>query len=194
MASSSSCADSLKPLAYKNLLQEYTQKLNLPFPIYYTINEGYQHAPEFKSTVFVEGIAYPSSQTFFKLKDAEQSAAKYALECIKKQTKQEESLLLDQDSKFWKSILNEYAVMLRHPKIPTYTVSQMGESRPAFLSSVVFDGKTYTGDVGRSKIEAEQRAARAAIRSLLVQVQVYLQTAKNQGWRTWLHPRHHSHP
>lgn len=51
---------------------------------------------------------------------------------------------------------------------PTYTTSQLeGVLLPSFISSLDFDGKTYTGAAGRSKKEAEQIAARAVIQSIL---------------------------
>jgi dsRNA-specific ribonuclease len=38
---------------------------------------------------------------------------------------------------------------------------------PVFISSLVFNGVSYTGEAGRNKKEAEQLAARAVIVSLL---------------------------
>lgn len=49
---------------------------------------------------------------------------------------------------------------------PTYTTTQL-EPSSTFICSLVFDGKTYTGPIGRSKKEAERLAARVAIRSIL---------------------------
>lgn len=51
--------------------------------------------------------------------------------------------------------------------IPTYTSIQPEGLLPIFVSSLVFNGATYRGDIGRTKKEAEQLAARAAILSLL---------------------------
>lgn len=50
---------------------------------------------------------------------------------------------------------------------PTYTTTQQDKFRPVYVSSLVFDGKTYRGEVAGSKKEAEQLVARIAIESLL---------------------------
>ncbi|KAL5761687.1 hypothetical protein ACOSP7_017951 [Xanthoceras sorbifolium] len=71
-----------KPLMYKNRLQEYTQRSLITLPLYQTINEGFQHAPEFRPTVMVDGETYISSNTFSHRKAVEQDVAKLALECI----------------------------------------------------------------------------------------------------------------
>lgn len=51
-------------------------------------------------------------------------------------------------------------------EMPNYTTIQPQGAVPIFVSYLVFNGVTYTGDVGKSKKEAEQLAARAAIQSL----------------------------
>ncbi|XP_052477365.1 uncharacterized protein LOC105798637 [Gossypium raimondii] len=50
---------------------------------------------------------------------------------------------------------------------PTYTTIQQDKFHPVYVSSLVFDGKTYRGEVAGSKKEAEQLVARIAIESLL---------------------------
>lgn len=50
---------------------------------------------------------------------------------------------------------------------PTYTTVQPEGLLPVFVSSLVFNGVTYTGDAGRNKKEAEQLAARTVILSIL---------------------------
>lgn len=67
---------------YKNRLQEYTQKLGLPLPEYLIRNEGFQHAPKFRARVLVNGKSYVSVGTFPQRKEAEQDAAKVALQSI----------------------------------------------------------------------------------------------------------------
>lgn len=62
--------------------------------------------------------------------------------------------------------MNEYAVKLSLPRPTFNTVPQEG-SIPGFISSLVFNGTSYTGDAAKSKKDAEQLAARAAILSLL---------------------------
>lgn len=67
---------------YKNQLQEYTQKNVKQLPIYQTVNEGFPHAPKFRSKVLVDGSEYESKSTHPTKKEAEQAAAKIAYECI----------------------------------------------------------------------------------------------------------------
>lgn len=50
---------------------------------------------------------------------------------------------------------------------PTYTTVQPEGLLPVFISSLVFNGVTYTGNAGRNKKEAEQLAARSVILSIL---------------------------
>ncbi|GAV65448.1 dsrm domain-containing protein [Cephalotus follicularis] len=70
----------LKILMLKNRLQVYTQRSSLPLTIYQTINEGYSHAPKFRSIVLVEGDTYTSISTFAQRKAAEEDVARLALE------------------------------------------------------------------------------------------------------------------
>ncbi|KAH7853199.1 hypothetical protein Vadar_034663 [Vaccinium darrowii] len=151
---------------HKNHLQEYSQKRGLPAPIYRNTNEGLPHAPMFRSTVLVDGKKYTSLQTFRHKKEAEQQAAQYALKGLVSRIKEESCTLIQQDTIFCKSILVEFAtkVNLNHP---TYSTLLSEEPRPGFVSSLVFDGETYTGEVAGNKKEAEQLAARATIQSLL---------------------------
>lgn len=70
-----------------------------------------------------------------------------------------------QDTLFCKSILNELAVKV-HPAKPAYNTIQSPGLLPVFVSTLVFNGVSYTGDTGRNKKEAEQLAARTVILSL----------------------------
>ncbi|XP_058087355.1 double-stranded RNA-binding protein 4-like [Magnolia sinica] len=157
---------------YKNRLQEYSQSLGITLPVYHTINEGSQHAPRFRSTVMIDGATYRSAYTFNHRKAAEQDVAKLALEHVSKRVV--ERVLVDdgcplirEDPVFCKSILYEYTVKMKLEK-PTYNTSQTeGGLLPVFVSSLTFDGKSYTGAAGRNKKEAEQMAARAVILSIL---------------------------
>ncbi|KAJ8443282.1 hypothetical protein Cgig2_010177 [Carnegiea gigantea] len=158
-----------EPPMYKNKLQEYTQKLGLPFPAYRTANEGFQHAPKFRSTVFVDGAEYTSRQTFRRLKEAEQDAAKLAYECIMSNAEQFGTKpLLDQDPKSNKLVLHGLAFK-KQWDIPKYstTLSESQGSLPVYVSTVIAGGKSFSGDGGRNKREAEQFAARTALQSLL---------------------------
>ena len=67
---------------------------------------------------------------------------------------------------FCKSILNEYAVKLKIGR-PIYNTVQQEGLIPFFVSSLVFNGVSFTGDAARNKKEAEQLAARAVILSIL---------------------------
>lgn len=67
---------------------------------------------------------------------------------------------------FCKSILNEFATKM-NMELPTYNTTKPEGLLPVFKSSLVFNGASYTGSVGKNKKEAEQLAARAAILSLL---------------------------
>ncbi|KAL2938897.1 Double-stranded RNA-binding protein 4 [Bienertia sinuspersici] len=152
---------------FKNKLQEYTQKWGLEFPAYRTSNEGFPHAPKFRSTVFVDGVEYTSKQTFRHLKEAEQDAAKLAYECIICNAQQlDAKTLLSEDPKSNKLILNEYAYK-QHLGKPTYKTYPSDGPLPVFVSTVTVAGKSFTGDGGKSKKDAEQFAALAALRSLL---------------------------
>jgi len=50
---------------------------------------------------------------------------------------------------------------------PTSTTSRAEGIVPVFTSSSHFNGQTYTGDLAKSKKEAEQLAAHAVIESIL---------------------------
>ncbi|PON77418.1 Double-stranded RNA-binding domain containing protein [Parasponia andersonii] len=152
---------------HKNRLQEFTHKSNIPLPIYQTINEGYQHLPQFRSTVLVNGARYTSPDTFSTRKAAEQSVAELALKSISKETVVDEGFpLIHEDTVFCKSILNEFATKM-NMELPTYNTIKPEGLIPVFKSSLVFNGASYTGNVGKNKKEAEQLAARVAILSLL---------------------------
>ncbi|XP_058091759.1 double-stranded RNA-binding protein 4-like isoform X2 [Magnolia sinica] len=152
-------------LMHKNRLQEYAQRLALQFPIYHSINEGFPHAPKFRASVVVDGEEYESTQTFPHQKDAEQDVAKIALESIFKRIKNEAYSFIYEDTLFCKSILTEFAVKmnLEMPKYNTQSVERLS----AFVSSLIFNGKCYTGEARKNKKEAEQMVARTAILSFL---------------------------
>ncbi|KAJ1376386.1 Double-stranded RNA-binding domain [Sesbania bispinosa] len=150
----------------KNRLQELAQKSNIALPLYQTINEGDQHGPKYRSTVFVDGVSYTSQLTFPQRKAAEQEAARLALESLPKKIKDEGHSLVSEDITFCKTIMNEYATKLNLVRPIFNTVKQEGLVC-AFVSTVVFNGTSYTGDAARNKKDAEQLAARAAILSIL---------------------------
>nr|DAD37527.1 TPA_asm: hypothetical protein HUJ06_008168 [Nelumbo nucifera] len=65
-----------------------------------------------------------------------------------------------------KSILNEFAVKINLEK-PIYKTTQSEGQNPGFISSLLFNGKSYTGCAAKSKKEAEQLAAHTVIRYFL---------------------------
>ena len=69
---------------------------------------------------------------------------------------------------FCKSILSEFAVKTKATQ-PTYSVDRPEEPAPMtlFVSSVLFAGHTYTGEAATNKKDAEQKAARVAVKSIL---------------------------
>jgi dsRNA-specific ribonuclease len=67
---------------------------------------------------------------------------------------------------FCKSILHEFAVKTK-TTWPSYTVAPQEKPMTLFVASVVFDGNTYTGEAATCKKYAEQKAARAAVKSIL---------------------------
>ncbi|XP_038897098.1 double-stranded RNA-binding protein 1-like isoform X2 [Benincasa hispida] len=150
---------------YKNHLHEYTQKSRIQLPVYQTFNEGSLGVPKYRSTVMVDEVHYVSPNTFRNRKAAEQDAARIAFEYISKKTKDDGFLLLREDLMSCKSILSEYTDKMSL-KRPIYTTKHHKGSVPFFQSTLDFDGVVYTSDVSRSKKEAEQLAARAAILSL----------------------------
>nr|GMD12022.1 double-stranded RNA-binding protein 4-like [Ipomoea batatas] len=151
---------------YKNRLQEYTQKLGLPLPSYKNVNEGLPHSPSFRSTVLVDGRTYEAKCTFPTRKQAEQEAARLALESLSKQINDTGSPPINTEPRFCKSLLYQYALK-NNLGMPSFKTINPAGPCLVYLSYMVFGGKTYTGEVAGSKKMAEQLAARAAIRSLL---------------------------
>ncbi|XP_061370239.1 double-stranded RNA-binding protein 4-like isoform X2 [Gastrolobium bilobum] len=165
-SSASAAAAAAQHLMYKNRLQEFTQRANLALPSYHTVNEGADHAPNFRSTVWVDGVSYTSQITFSHRKAAEQDAARVALGSHAEKIRDEGCHLVCEDTMFSKSILNEYASKLNLER-PSYNTIKLEGLLPLFESSLVFNGTKYTGNAARNKKEAEQLAARAAILSIL---------------------------
>ncbi|KAL6587801.1 hypothetical protein OROMI_000779 [Orobanche minor] len=150
----------------KNRLQEYAQKASLPLPIYQTSTEGPPHTPVFRSQVWVDGQCFISPNVFLNKKMAEQDAAKHALIAIREKVKNEGPSRILEDKVFCKSMVNEFAVRMNR-SAPTYTTNMTEAFLPMFVSSLQFDGVTYTGQAGKTKKEAEQFAACAAVLSIL---------------------------
>ncbi|KAJ0047643.1 hypothetical protein Pint_17019 [Pistacia integerrima] len=145
------------PVMYKNRLQEYIQKLGISLPEYRIRNEGFTHAPKFKSCVLVNGKNYVSGGTFPKRKEAEQDAAKVGLENIT-ETRNDGGNPSIQDPTYCKLILFEYAVKM-NLKRPEYSTTGGEQMRPVFMSTLFFDGKVYKGEEARSQKPEDSRTA-----------------------------------
>ncbi|RYR61293.1 hypothetical protein Ahy_A04g018447 [Arachis hypogaea] len=122
-------------LIYKNRLQEFVQRSNIPFSGYLMTNEGSQHAPKFRTTMWLDGTSYTSQMTFSQKKTAEQDAARIALESLKKKIKDDRCPL---DILISKSIMNEYAIKLNVEE-PTYNTVQLERLLSHFMSFVIFN-------------------------------------------------------
>ncbi|KAL8231158.1 hypothetical protein R6Q57_000936 [Mikania cordata] len=155
--------DGSKPhLSYKCLLNQHTQKLRNPPPVYQTQNEGSDHLPRFRSTVWLDGVSYTSSSTFQQRKMAEMDVSKVAYMDITQKAKTEALDFIREDKLFCKSIMAEFAAKKNIGK-PIYTTTQLEGSVPVFCSNLLFNGVTYPGDNGKSKKQAEQLVARSVI-------------------------------
>ncbi|XP_052196095.1 double-stranded RNA-binding protein 4-like isoform X2 [Diospyros lotus] len=128
--------------------------------------EGDQHPPRFRSTVLIKGDYYNSAGTFANRTAAEKDAARAALVGVSQKSRHEMTLFTFEVPIFCKAILNEYAMKMKIQK-PAYNTIKQGGLVPAFVSSLVFNGVTYTGLEGKNKKNAERLAARAVILSLL---------------------------
>lgn len=67
-------------MKFKNQLQELAHKAAIPLPEYTVINEGLSHSPCFRATVEINGKSYTTNDVFKSRKEAEQEAARLALE------------------------------------------------------------------------------------------------------------------
>lgn len=160
---------------HKNRLQEYTQRANISFPVYHTVNKGVlRQPPKYLSTVQVDGETYTSLNTFSNRKAAEQEAARLALEgiskkiknCVDKKTTEGGFPPIYEDKVFCKSILHEFAAKMNIER-PKYDTNRFEGLVPVFVSSLIFKGVKYVGQPSTNKKEAEQFAARAVILSIL---------------------------
>ncbi|MCD7451757.1 hypothetical protein HAX54_013405 [Datura stramonium] len=151
---------------YKNQLQEYTQKYAKQLPIYQTVNEGFPHAPKFRSMVLVDGSEYESKSTHPTKKQAEQAAAKVAYECIHKKMDAKYFSLIYREPMLCKSILHEFSVK-KNLNRPIYNIRYAEGTNSVYVCHLVFGGRTYKGELAGSKKMAKQVAAQAVIESLL---------------------------
>lgn len=141
---------------YKNQLQSYTQKKNLPLPMYSCEREGPPHASRFKCKVTIDGQTYESHQFFPTLKEAEHEAAKVALMSLSVDKFQQD------DSVLYKNLLQELAQKESYA-LPVYNTKQSGESHaPIFVSTVEVGGEVFSGQEAKTKKQAETSAAKVA--------------------------------
>ncbi|KAG5556261.1 hypothetical protein RHGRI_006762 [Rhododendron griersonianum] len=139
---------------YKNRLQNYAQKRNLPLPDYSTEREGPPHASRFKSKVTFDGKTYGSPEFSPTLKEAEHAAAKVALES------------LSDDSGLFKNLLQELA-QKEGLDVPKYETNVSGPPHiPTFVSTVEIKGQSFGGQAAKSKKQAETNAAKVAYTDL----------------------------
>ncbi|KAJ0753932.1 putative double-stranded RNA-binding domain-containing protein [Helianthus annuus] len=150
---------------YKCLLNQHVQKLKKPPPIYQTQNEGSEHLPWFRTTVWVDGVSYTSSNKFHQRKMSEADASRVAYNAVTQQAKTDALHFIQQEKIFCKSIIVEFAAKknLGKPVYETSQTTQVEESAHVFRSYLHFNGVTYPGDGAKSKKEAEQLVARSVV-------------------------------
>ncbi|KAL1291997.1 uncharacterized protein [Arachis hypogaea] len=147
---------------YKNQLQNYAQKQNLPLPVYTSEWEGPPHAMRFKCKVTLDGQTYECPTAFSKLKDAEHAAAEVALLSLLRGGFQE----IQDNSVLYKNLLQEL-VQKEGFSLPSYNTERSGEAHiPTFISYVEVEGKVFTGQEAKTKKQAEMNAAKVAYTTL----------------------------
>ncbi|CAK7329246.1 unnamed protein product [Dovyalis caffra] len=149
------------PLKYKSHLQNYARRKNCDFPMYSNTCEGPSHAPCFKATVTVDGHTFESPEFFTTLKQAEHAAAKAALMSLSTDG------FIEEDFGFYKNALQELA-QREDLSMPVYKIIKSGAPHmPTFFSFVEMEGEKFYGKAGKSKKEAELKAAKAAYTFLM---------------------------
>ncbi|GLU19070.1 hypothetical protein SLE2022_353370 [Rubroshorea leprosula] len=141
---------------YKTRLQNYVQFKNLDAPSYCTKREGPSHKPVFKATVAVGGHTFESPAFFKTLKEAEHAAAKAALMSLYYDG------IHEVDSGFYKNLLQELTQKESLSRLVYKTTKSGASHQPTFFSSVEVEGKLFYGKAGKSKKEAEAKAAEVA--------------------------------
>ncbi|VFQ64222.1 unnamed protein product [Cuscuta campestris] len=145
---------------YKNRLQQYAQKQGMTLPYYSTETEGPPHERLFRSKVAIAGNIYESPQYFRTLKEAEQAAAKVALEALS-------PVEIQKGGGLYKTLLQQLAQKLGH-LFPVYKTIQCGPPHAAsFISTVQVGEETFQGHEAKSKKQAEMNAAEVAYDTLV---------------------------
>ncbi|KAI9111466.1 hypothetical protein K1719_017156 [Acacia pycnantha] len=156
--------DDAEHFMHKDRLQEHAQRFHMPLPIYQAVEFGLAHAPQCRSAVSVGGKSYTSKNVFPNRVDSDQDVAKLALKHLTTGVKDEGLSMILEGSTSFKSILNDYAQKMKLK----YKYNPLpNEGLAGFKSSLNLNGKHYTGDPRKTKNEAEQSAACAAVLSNL---------------------------
>ncbi|KAF8725885.1 hypothetical protein HU200_020452 [Digitaria exilis] len=148
---------------YKNQLQELAQRSCFNLPSYACIREGPDHAPRFKATVNFNGETFESPVFCSTLRQAEHAAAEVALSELSKRGPSSTlaAKVLDETG-IYKNLLQETAHRAGL-KLPVYTTIRSGPGHtPVFTCTVELAGKTFTGNPGKTKKQAQKNAAMAA--------------------------------
>lgn len=181
---------------YKNQLQQYAQKQNIAFPEYSCEIEGPPHACRFRSKVAFGGKIFESQEFFSTLKEAEQAAAKVALEALSPYEIQKVvpkfictnfirlwdlfyllvscSFIIilsisngSQGAGLYKTLLQQLA-QKQGCLFPVYKTIQSGlPHAPTFVATVEVGDEKYQGQEAKSKKQAEMNAAEIAYNSRL---------------------------
>ncbi|GAA0149638.1 endoribonuclease [Lithospermum erythrorhizon] len=150
---------------FKSRLQEYSQKVGLPTPVYVTNKEGPSHEPTFRSTVILNDVRYDSLTGFFNRKAAEQSAAEVALVQLSRSGEMKECIAQPvHETGLCKNLLQEYAQKMNYA-IPLYTCLKDDKAgrRNTYSCTADIGGIKYIGASASTKKEAELKAARTAL-------------------------------
>ncbi|KAK3205518.1 hypothetical protein Dsin_019564 [Dipteronia sinensis] len=146
---------------YKSQLQNYARWKKINSPTYTSTREGPAHAPCFKATVTVDGSTFARPDFFKSRKEAEHAAAIVALMSLPFDAFQED------ECGFYKSLLQELTQREDLSK-PVYKTIKSGEPHmPTFSSTVEVEGELFYGKTGRTKKEAEIKAAKVAYTCLI---------------------------
>ncbi|XP_022719247.1 double-stranded RNA-binding protein 2-like [Durio zibethinus] len=148
---------------YKNQLQELAQRSCFNLPSYSCIREGPDHAPRFKATVNFNGETFESPTFCFTLRQAEHAAAEIALNTLANRgpSKALAARVLDETG-VYKNLLQETAHRAGL-NLPVYTTVRSGPGHvPSFSCRVDLGGMSFTGELARSKKQAQKNAAMAA--------------------------------
>ncbi|XP_031486017.1 double-stranded RNA-binding protein 2-like [Nymphaea colorata] len=148
---------------YKNQLQELAQRSCFNLPSYSCIREGPDHAPRFKATVNFNGEIFESPTFCSTLRQAEHAAAEVALSTLSKRgpSRSLAARVLDETG-VYKNLLQETAHRAGL-NLPVYTTVRSGPGHmPVFSCTVELAGMSFTGDLARTKKQAQKNAAMAA--------------------------------